>query len=266
MTSEKQPTAEAILKISNLSLDYQGERGESTRALEDINLTIAEHDFVCVLGPSGCGKSTLLKILAGLLEPTAGTVSFRGSAAKGIDYRRAVIFQHPVMYPWLNTYDNVAFGPRVRGVAADEVTRRVDKYLDLVGLGDFADSKPYELSGGMQQRAALARELVNDPDMLFLDEPFGALDALTRIKMQQLIREIWHKADKTVFLITHDVDEALMLGTQVYVMSARPGRIVRTFETSFTEAALEGEEAAEDVRYSQEYLAMRREALALISE
>ena len=257
---EKEP----LIVVDGISLQYGGEgKGESTMALSDINLKIYDGDFICVLGPSGCGKSTLLNIIAGLLEPTAGEIVAKGEAASGIDYRRAVVFQAPVLYPWMNVRENVSFGPKVRGVDKEETRKTVDKYLDLVGLTDFAESKPYELSGGMRQRAALARELVNDPYMILLDEPFGALDALTRVNMQNLVRDIWDEFHKTIFLITHDVDEALMLGTRVIVMSPRPGRIVREVNTTFTYAAKEHDE---DIRYSAEYTNLRKEILAIITQ
>jgi len=253
--------ASALMVVSHVTLDYD-EQDDTTRALDDVSLTIDEGDFVCMLGPSGCGKSTLLNIMAGLLEPTRGEVTFRGKDAGGVDYRRAVIFQQPVLYPWMSTYGNIAFGPRVRDVDKDEIKRRVDKYIDLVGLTEFAERPPYELSGGMRQRAALARELVNDPNMILLDEPFGALDALTRVNMQGLVRDIWDKDGRTVFLITHDVDEALMLGTRVLVMSSRPGRVVREVACDYVRSIESGDK---DVVYSESYLRLRREILEIIS-
>ena len=245
-----------IMTIQNVSLRYNaGKKEAGVSALENVNLSIQKGDFVALLGPSGCGKSTLLNIMAGLLEPTEGEIYMLGERAKGVDWRRAVVFQTPTLYPWMNTYDNVAFGPNVRGIDKYEVEQRTKKYLALVGLTEFADNKPYELSGGMRQRAALARVLVNDPNMILMDEPFGALDALTRTNMQALVRDIWQKTDNTVFLITHDVDEALTLGTRVLVMSSRPGRIVNEFETKFTYAIEDGDE---DVRYSPEYVELRK--------
>lgn len=252
---------DALMVISHVTLDYDPQ-DETTRALDDVSLTIREGDFVCMLGPSGCGKSTLLSVMAGLREPTRGSITFRGQDAEGIDYRRAVIFQQPVLYPWMSTYDNIAFGPRVRGVDHDETRRRVEKYVDLVGLAEFADRPPYELSGGMRQRAALARELVNDPNMILLDEPFGALDALTRVNMQGLLRDIWMRDNRTVFLITHDVDEALMLGTRVFVMSSRPGRIIQEETCDFTQSVEAGDK---DVMYSEGYLRLRRGILEAVS-
>ncbi len=251
------------MAIENLSLKYftGKKKDEGVDALVDVNITINKGDFICLLGPSGCGKSTLLNIMAGLLEPTEGKIMMMGEEVKGVDWRRAVVFQTPTLYPWMTTHDNVAFGPTVRGIEKEEIEERTRKYLDLVGLGEFGNHKPYELSGGMRQRAALARVLVNDPYMILMDEPFGALDALTRTNMQMLIRDIWQKTDNTVFLITHDVDEALTLGTRVMVMSSRPGRIINEFELDFTYALENGDE---DVRYTQDYIDLRKEILGKI--
>ena len=248
-----------LMTLKDVGLRYdETDSSEGTAALEGVNLTIYEGDFICVLGPSGCGKSTLLNIMAGLLPASTGLVEMEGSPVEGVDPKRAVVFQSPTLYPWLTVAQNVAFGPEVRNIDKAEIERRVAEILDKVGLADFADVKPYELSGGMRQRASLARALVNDPHMILLDEPFGALDAFTRVAMQDLVRLIWKETGTTVFLITHDVDEALMLGTRVLAMSARPGRIIGEHEVDFTRQVADSEE---DVRYSQEYVALRKELL-----
>ena len=258
------PAAEELVRIENLSLEYKLEGSkQTTLALDDINMSFTKDDCVLVLGPSGCGKSTLLKIIAGLLEPTSGKVYFEGKEAHGIDPRRAVVFQQPVLYPWMTVAENVGFGLKIRKVPKEERRERVEAYLKEVGLEGFGESKAYELSGGMRQRAALARELVNDPHMILMDEPFGALDALTRVKMQDLTRDIWREDHKSVFMITHDVDEALMLGTKVFVMSARPGRVVRVIDAKFT---YDAKDNVDEVRYSPEYLQLRKEILHLINE
>jgi len=248
------------MTVNHVYLQYNSaDKENGVYAVEDVSLKINEGDFMCVLGPSGCGKSTLLNMMAGLLKPTQGEIYMRGEKVTGVEWERSVVFQTPTLYPWMNTYDNIAFGPTVRGVDKLEIKERVEKYLALTGLTDFADHKPYELSGGMRQRAALARALVNDPGMILMDEPFGALDALTRTNMQALIRDIWQKTNKTVFLITHDVDEALTLGTRVIVMSARPGRVIREYQLDFTYKA--EEEGNDDVRYTDEYINIRKEIL-----
>lgn len=253
---------EVLVSIKDAYLRYAGEKGSVT-ALENINLDIKKGEFICVLGPSGCGKSTLLKIIAGFHQPTEGSATMDGKEIVGPDWHRGVVFQTPTLYPWMNIYKNVEYGPRMRKVPKEQRQEDVMKYLELVGLKDFAKQKPYELSGGMKQRASLARVLVNSPDMILMDEPFGALDALTRQNMQTLTREIWNKTGNTIFLITHDVDEALALATKVIVMSARPGRIVKEFNVDFTyDISGTNQESA---KYTQEYMSIREEILNIIN-
>lgn len=253
---------ETVVTIKEAYLKYAGEKGSVT-ALEDVNLEIKKGEFICVLGPSGCGKSTLLKIIAGFHPPTEGTAMMGETPILGPDWHRGVVFQSPTLYPWLNIYKNVEYGPKMRKLPKDKVRENVIKYLELVGLRDFAKQKPYELSGGMKQRASLARVLVNQPKMILMDEPFGALDALTRQNMQTLIREIWNKTGNTIFLITHDVDEALALATRVIVMSSRPGRIVKEFPTEFTYDI--GGTNQEAYKYTKEYMETREEILNIIN-
>lgn len=253
---------EIVVSIKHANLEYDSEKGK-VLALKDANIEIKKGEFICVLGPSGCGKSTLLNIIAGFHKPTSGSATMGGKKIDGPDWKRGVVFQTPPLYPWLNIYENVAFGPKKRHLPKAEIEENVNKYLDLVGLTDFKKQKPYELSGGMRQRCSLARVLVNQPEMILMDEPLGALDALTRTNMQSLIREIWNKTGNTIFFITHDVDEALSLATRVVVMSARPGRIVKEFNTEFTyDIGGANQEAA---RYSREYVAVREEILNIIN-
>ncbi len=251
-----------LMKINNVSLVYDGSNGsQDTEALDEVSLDIFEGDFICILGPSGCGKTSLLNIMAGLIRSTSGEILMRGEPIRGVDRDRAVVFQTPTLYPWLTVRQNIAFGPNIRKIPESESTGNVNHYLELVGLEEFADSKPYELSGGMRQRAALARALVNDPGMILLDEPFGALDAFTRGSMQALIRRIWMESSPTIFLITHDVDEALTLGNRVITMSQRPGRITKEFKVDFTSRIYDGDG---DIRYSEEYVRIRKELLSLV--
>ena len=250
-----------IVKLDGVNVSYQTDHGKVT-ALGNVDLTIHQGEFVCVLGPSGCGKSTMLNIIAGFLKPSEGAAYSCGEPITGPDWHRGVVFQTPALYPWLNIQDNVAFGPRMRKVPASEIEPAVASALETVGLKDFTTHKPYELSGGMRQRASLARALVSQPDLILMDEPFGALDAFTRLNMQELIRNIWLKQKRTVFLITHDVDEALALATRVIVMSARPGRIVEEIPCDFT-YDISGVNA-EAVRYSHEYAQVREECLDII--
>ncbi|MFL9932086.1 ABC transporter ATP-binding protein [Paraburkholderia sp. RL18-103-BIB-C] len=204
-------------------------RGETLPVLDDISLSVEPGEFVALLGPSGCGKSTLLRLVAGLDKPAAGFLQANGEPIAGPDPSRVVVFQDPTLFPWRTVRDNVGLGPEAqragrkgRGNAAE----RIDAALELVGLSKFADAFPHQLSGGMAQRAALARALVNDPQLLVLDEPFGKLDSLTRIRMQGELVRLWQHARFSVLLVTHDVEEALYLANRVIVLSERPARIV----------------------------------------
>ena len=200
-------------------------RGPPTRALEPIDLAVGDNDFVTILGPSGCGKSTLLRLVAGLDGPTAGRIVLDGRpiAAPGPD--RGMVFQSYTLFPWLTIADNIAFGLREKGVPAATRARIVTEWLERVGLTGFAQHYPKQLSGGMQQRTAIARALANEPAILLLDEPFGALDNQTRALMQELLLGIWEREQKTVLFVTHDIEEAIFLASRVVVMTARPGRI-----------------------------------------
>lgn len=253
---------EHVVALEQVSLRYQAEAGGGAGVLEGIDLKLHEGEFVCLLGPSGCGKSTLLKLIAGFIPPTEGFVHMDGEPVKGPDWQRGVVFQQPPLYPWLTARENVRFGLKMRRVPQEESLRLADEYLAKVGLSEYAGSKPYELSGGMKQRVAIARALVNRPRVLLMDEPFGALDALTREDMQLLIRSIWRETRCTILFITHDVDEALFLGTRVLVMSSRPGRIIRELAPGFAGGPVEG--SASRTRYSQEFLELREEVLGLI--
>lgn len=205
-------------------------RGETLPVLEGVSLTVQPGEFVALLGPSGCGKSTLLRLVAGLDAPRAGTVEADGAAIAGPDPSRVLVFQDPTLFPWRTVRENVALGPQAqgarRGNAAADVEARIDAALERVGLTQFAQAWPHQLSGGMAQRAALARGLVNDPALLALDEPFGKLDSLTRIRMQAELVTLWQRARFSVLFVTHDVEEALVLANRVVVFSERPARIV----------------------------------------
>jgi len=203
--------------------------GDPTRALEPTDLDVAANDFVTILGPSGCGKSTLLRIVAGLDRPTAGEVVLDGRPITGPGPDRGMVFQSYTLFPWLTVEDNIAFGLREKGMAASDTRDIVARYIERVGLKGFEQHWPKQLSGGMQQRTAIARALANDPKMLLLDEPFGALDNQTRSLMQELLLGIWERERKTVLFVTHDIEEAIFMASRVVVMSARPGRIKAEF-------------------------------------
>lgn len=212
------------LKIDNVKKIYNSRNGEMV-ALNGVSLGIYENEFICVVGPSGCGKSTLLNIIAGLLEPSSGSVYCDGKEVKGTGTERGVVFQQYALFPWMTVKKNVMFGLGLQGIKGKEAEEIAMKYIKMVQLEDFLDHYPKELSGGMKQRVAIARAYAVNPSVLLMDEPFGALDAQTRTQLQSELLETWEKEQKTCFFITHDVDEAIILAQKVIIMSARPGRI-----------------------------------------
>ena len=237
-----------------------GNGPDAVQALEPIDLDIAENAFCCLVGPSGCGKSTLLNILAGFETPTTGRALMDGVPVRGPDPRRGVVFQQGALFTWMNVRDNIAFGPLATGRSSAEAGRIADRYLEMVGLSAFGRRYPYELSGGMQQRVGIARALANDPEILLMDEPFAALDAQTRELLQEEIKRIWQSTRKTVLWITHSIEEALFLATDIVVMSARPGRIKARLPPQF---ALSEDPA---VVASVEFARMKAEIFALLRE
>lgn len=259
---EPKVDGEELISIENVDLTYSGNTGE-IKALENINFNIFPGEFVCVLGPSGCGKSTLLKILAGFIRPTSGVVKLSGEEIKGTDWHRGVVFQNPPLYEWFSVRDNVAFGPKMRKLPKAEYTALTEEYLEKVGLQDFADKKVYELSGGMKQRVSIARALINNPEILLMDEPFGALDALTRETVQNLTRKIWWNTGKTIFFITHDVEEALLLSSRIIVLSRHPGRVIEDISVDFSRRIVEDRE--EDIKFTEEFYKYREKLLKLIN-
>ena len=212
------------LKIDNVVKEYVGNKGK-TVALNGVSLDIKENEFICVVGPSGCGKSTLLNIIAGLLEPTSGAVYLDGKKIEGTGVERGVVFQGYALFPWRTVLKNVMFGLEMKRMPKDQAEKIAKKYIKAVGLEGFEHAYPKELSGGMRQRVAIARAYAADPEVLLLDEPFGALDAQTRVQLQSELLNTWEHEKKTCFFITHDVDEAIILAQRVIIMSARPGRI-----------------------------------------
>ena len=239
-----------------------GEGASAVRALDHASLAFGRGDFICIVGPSGCGKTTLLQTLAGFLPPSEGRVLVEGSPIIGPGPDRGVVFQQPALFPWMTVAANAGFGPMVRGLGRAEGARRVEHWLRLVGLWDFRARYPYELSGGMQQRLAIVRALCNEPKLLLMDEPFGALDALTREKMQEELHSVWRRSGMTVVFITHSVEEAVYLGTDVVVMSPRPGRIIERIACPF--AAQQGERDIRAIKSSPEFVAMRERVLSMI--
>ena len=216
----------AKLAIEEVERIFPGVRGgPATRAIEPISLYVEDNDFITILGPSGCGKSTLLRIVAGLDQPTSGRVLLDSAPVTGPGADRGMVFQSYTLFPWLTVRQNICFGLREKNMPESQQKEICDFYLDRVGLTSFADHLPRQLSGGMQQRTALARAMANNPKVLLLDEPFGALDHQTRELMQELLLGIWEQDRKTVLFVTHDIDEAIFMASRVVVMSARPGHI-----------------------------------------
>jgi ABC-type nitrate/sulfonate/bicarbonate transport system ATPase subunit len=223
--SNDEPAKISFRNITKAFVSKAG--GPSIKALDGLSLDIAEKDFVCLIGPSGCGKSTLLNLIGGFEHATSGDVLLDGVSVTGPGPDRGVVFQEGALFPWLNVLDNVCFGPKRLGVPRERYLEEAHAILEEVGLLPFAQHLPAELSGGMRQRVAIARALINHPPVLLMDEPFGALDPQTRVLMQEMLLRIWEHDNRTVLFITHDVEEALFLGTRVVVMSSRPGRILK---------------------------------------
>ncbi|XGV95294.1 MAG: ABC transporter ATP-binding protein [Leptolyngbya sp. BL-A-14] len=222
------------LQVQDLSKSFS-QKGRSITALQDINLYLQPREFVCIVGASGCGKSTLLNIIAGLIAPCSGRVLVDGEAVPGPGADRGMVFQSYTLYPWLTVAGNIAFGLKLRRLPRAEIKQRVSYYLDVVGLTKFAKAYPKQLSGGMKQRVAIARALANEPEVLLMDEPFGALDAQTKEQMQKFMLELWEQTHTTILMITHDLEEAVFLAQRIYVMSAHPGRIKEDFQVPLPE-------------------------------
>lgn len=245
-------TGTAKISFRGATKTYPLKDGRFT-ALDRVSLDVADREFVTVVGPSGCGKSTLLNMAAGLVEPSAGQVLVDGSPVTGPGPDRGVVFQQYALFPWLSVRGNVEFGLKLTSLPAAERRRRADHAIDLVGLSDFADALPKTLSGGMKQRCAIARAYAVDPEVLLMDEPFGALDALTRVQLQDQLLHTWTRERRTVVFITHDVDEAVYLARRVIVMAARPGRIHRVVEVDLPYPR------TEELRLSPEFALIRNE-------
>jgi len=219
----------AVLEIDRLGKVFHGNKAPIA-ALSDVSFTVHRKEFVSVIGPSGCGKSTLIRILAGLESPSSGQVRLDGAKVDGPCKDRGMVFQGYTLFPWLCVRDNVTFGPRMNGMSAAEANKKASDWLDVIGLRRFADHYPDQLSGGMKQRVAIARALANEPRILLMDEPFGALDAQTRAGMQAHLIKVWDNVDLTILFITHDLDEAVYLSDRIVVLAAHPGRIAEVIE------------------------------------
>ena len=236
--------------------------GSKIEALKDIEFDLKHGEILTVLGPSGCGKTTLLNMIAGFITPTSGNLDLGGVPIEAPGAERGMVFQQGALFEWLTVSKNVDFGLRMKKTDPEESAAQVEKWLDIVGLQGFGDTPTYQLSGGMQQRVALARCLVNDPDLILMDEPLGALDALTREKMQSLILELWKKTGKTIIVITHSVEEALLLGERLFVKAPRPGRIHREYNLPFAEMGLK--RSLREIKQEKQFSKIREEILTMI--
>ena len=247
--------------FDNVSKRFITKRGGTeVLAVDSVSLQIPDKAFVCLVGPSGCGKSTLLNLLAGFEKPDRGDVLLDGKPIPGPGPDRGMVFQENALFPWLTVLANVCYGPQRRGVPANEYRPQAESILQQVGLGQFFESYPNELSGGMRQRVAIARALVNKPSVLLLDEPFGALDAQTRATMQELLRDVWERENRTVLFVTHDVDEAIFMADRVVVMSRRPGRVLADLEVGIKRPR------EYDVLTSNEFTSIKRSILQLVRQ
>lgn len=253
-------TGAAKLRIENVALRFAPKTGAPVTALENVSLEVGEQEFSVIVGPSGCGKTSLLRLVAGLIEPTEGVIWLGAERVTGPGRDRGMVFQSYTLFPWLTVQQNVEFGLKLRGVPPPERREITRRFLAQVGLDGFERHYPKQLSGGMMQRVALARALANDPAVLLMDEPFGALDSQTRSLMQELLLDIWQQSSKTVLFITHDIDESILLGDRVYVMTARPGRIKEMVEIDLPRPR------TVDVLTSETFMTLKRRIMHAIHE
>ncbi len=250
------------LVSDNLNMVFSMPNGGSVHALKDVSFTLKKGELLSVLGPSGCGKTTLLNIIAGFIHPTGGVIKLGDNQIEAPGVDRGMVFQQGALFEWLTVAENVNFGLRMKKADPTETAKKVEEWLEIVGLQGFGETPTYQLSGGMQQRVALARCLINDPDLILMDEPLGALDALTREKMQSLVIKIWKETGKTIMIITHSAEEALLLGERLFVMAPRPGRLHKEYQLPFAEMGLT--EDPRDIKNSDHFIKTREEILSMI--
>ena len=247
-----------ILELNHVHKSFARiETEDVTQALSDITFTVQDGEFLSIVGPSGCGKSTIMRLIAGLIFPTAGTITLNGEAIKGTDTERGMVFQKPTLFPWLTVKQNLDFTARMKGYSRkSNYESESERLLELAGLKDFRNDFPHQLSGGMAQRLALIRTMINNPKVFLLDEPLGALDAFTRMNMQDEILKLWQRSNHIVLMVTHDIDEALYLGTRIIVMAPRPGRIREDLKNNMPYPR---------VRTRDEFLQMRKKVLEMLN-
>lgn len=252
------------LHVDQISMTFELPDGNSIEALRNISIKLAKGEILTVLGPSGCGKTTLLNIIAGFLAPTSGQVILNGKQVTGPGPECGMVFQQGALFEWMTVRKNIGFGPAMKRVPAARIKETVDELLEIVGLHNYGEKAVYELSGGMQQRVALARCLANDPDVILMDEPLGALDALTREKMQGLILKLWKETGKTIILITHAVEEALLLGERLLVIAPRPGHIHKEYRLPFADLGVGSD--LREIKRHEDFGPKREEILSMIWE
>ncbi|RBO84168.1 ABC transporter ATP-binding protein [Marinomonas aquiplantarum] len=259
-TKEATTSKKIQLHIDEVTLKFPTSTGTDFTALDKVSMEVRENEFAVIVGPSGCGKSSLLYLTAGLNSPTDGEIKVAGKVVDGPGAERGMVFQSYTLFPWLTVSENIEFGLKQKKMPAPERKKIVQKYLKEVGLESFADRNPKQLSGGMKQRVAIARSLANDPEILLMDEPFGALDSQTRMQMQQLLLQVWEHSKKTVVFVTHDIDEAIMLGDRVFVMGARPGRIQKVLDVNIPHPR------TLDMVMEPDFISLKREILSLLHD
>ena len=247
-----------MLELSSVSKSFRSADGTFVSAVQDVSMTIREKEFVSIVGPSGCGKTTLLRLIAGLETSEGSHIRFNGHAVREPNRERGMVFQNFALFPWMTVEQNIGSGLRFAGKSEQQVNDIVSRYLQLTGLENFARAYPMTLSGGMKQRVAIARTLANNPQIILMDEPFGALDTQTRSQMQEFLADLWVKDSKTVVFITHDIEEAIFLSDRVFLMSPRPGRIKKEFAIPF------GPSRQHELKFSDEFFALKKEIMRLM--
>jgi taurine transport system ATP-binding protein len=255
----------STLTVNQVTTSFTGAKGEKNTVLHDLSLTILPQEIVVIVGPSGCGKTTLLNLVAGFEQPTSGDILLNGKQVSGPGPDRGVIFQQHTLLPWLTVGENVEFGLKLQGIPPASRAVTSAEYLNLVGLPQYVDYQVWNLSGGMKQRVSLARALVTNPQILLMDEPFGALDAFTKEQMQTLVLNIWHATHKQILLVTHDIEEAVFLATKLVLMKANPGQIARVIPLDFGKRHISGE-SARSIKSDPDFIKVREAVLAYFFE
>lgn len=255
----------SLIKVRDLNLNYLSAKNEETQALKDINLDIKKNEFVVVLGASGCGKTSLLNMIAGFIHTEENSISINDKIINRPGPDRGVVFQENALMPWLNVKDNVSLGLKFQKESKEKQQEIVDRVLDWVGLLDFKEHYIYQLSGGMQQRVGIARALANDPQILLMDEPLGALDAITRQEIQEVVLKVWEKTHKTIFMITHSIEEAIFMATRLIIMTPRPGKIFKSYDLNFSRDYINSK-SAKEIKSSESFLRLKKEIIEIIEE